>query len=270
MSETKVYILDGGSLVIDGFHAFWNRGPGGEHRFPAYSVLIDHADGLYMFDTGYDYDHVQKVLPFELPLQTEEQTIPGQLAKVGKRPEDINYVINSHYHFDHCGGNKYLTTACTICHSAELEACNCPQPFEMLGYSDMTFSSEIARNQAEKLQKELDPELDIFTPTFETFSGDQEIAKGLWLFETPGHTAGHYSMMVELSNRRPILFTADACYSQKNMDMMCITSFHLDPVASLNSMKRLQELAKKHDAELLYSHDPDSFPDYIKAPGYYS
>lgn len=270
MSETKVYILDGGSLVIDGFHAFWNRGPGGELRFPAYSVLVEHADGLYIFDTGYDYDHVQKVLPFELPLQTEGQTIPGQLAKAGKRPEDINYVINSHYHFDHCGGNKHLTSACTICHSAELEACNCPQPFEMLGYSDMTFSSEIAQKQAENLQKTLDPELDIFTPKFETFTGDQEIAKGIRLFETPGHTAGHYSMMVELSNRRPMLFTADACYSQKNMDMMCISSFHLDPIASLNSMKRLKELAEKYDAELFYSHDPDSFPDYVKAPGYYS
>jgi 4-pyridoxolactonase len=29
MSDTKVYLLDGGTLVIDGFHAFWNRGPAG-------------------------------------------------------------------------------------------------------------------------------------------------------------------------------------------------------------------------------------------------
>ena len=29
MTDTKVYLLDGGSLVIDGFHAFWNRGPRG-------------------------------------------------------------------------------------------------------------------------------------------------------------------------------------------------------------------------------------------------
>ena len=42
MSDTKVYLLDGGSLVIDGFHAFWNRGPGGELRFPCYAVLVDH------------------------------------------------------------------------------------------------------------------------------------------------------------------------------------------------------------------------------------
>ena len=45
MSDTKVYLLDGGTLVIDGFHAFWNRGPGGDLRFPTYSVLVEHADG---------------------------------------------------------------------------------------------------------------------------------------------------------------------------------------------------------------------------------
>lgn len=35
MAETKVFLLDGGSLVTDGFHMYWNRGPGGEVRFPS-------------------------------------------------------------------------------------------------------------------------------------------------------------------------------------------------------------------------------------------
>ena len=272
MPDTKVHILDGGTLVIDGFHAFWNRGPAGEVRFPCYSVLVEHKDGLYIFDTGYDYDHVMKVLPFEKPIQTKEQTILGALALVGRTPADINYVINSHYHFDHCGGNRFLTTACTVCHTTELEACSCHQPFERLGYSDLSFSPDLARSEeGSAVGGSGDPDMDVYTPTFNTVTGDQEIAKGLWLFETPGHTAGHYSMMVELANRRPMLFTADACYSKKNMDMNCISSFHLDPTASLNSMQRLKDLAEQHDAELFYSHDPESFGDYVKAPnGFYS
>ena len=52
MSDTKVYLLDGGSLVLDGFHVFWNRGPGGEVRFPVYSILIEHAEGRFLIDTG--------------------------------------------------------------------------------------------------------------------------------------------------------------------------------------------------------------------------
>jgi 4-pyridoxolactonase len=268
MSDTKVYLLDGGTLVIDGFHAFWNRGPAGEFRFPCYAVLVEHADGRYIFDTGYDYDHVMRVLPFEKPQQTKQQTIPGALALLNLKPSDINYVINSHYHFDHCGGNKHLTTACTVCHAKELEACAHPQPFEHLGYSDVTFSPELAKARGDKLPP--DPALDIYTPKFQTMSGDQEIAKGVWLFETPGHTAGHYSMMVELKGRRPLLFTADACYSKKNMDMNVISSFHLDPVGSLQSMKRLKDLAAKHDAELFYSHDPETWPSALKAPAFYA
>jgi 4-pyridoxolactonase len=50
---------------------------------------------------------------------------------------------------------------------------------------------------------------------------------------------------------------------------MCISSFHLDPTASLNSMKRLKELAAKHDAQLFYSHDPDSFKSYQTGAAYY-
>jgi len=268
MSANKVYLLDGGTLVIDGYHAFWNRGPGGELRFPCYAVLIDHPDGLYIFDTGYDHAHVERVLPFEKPMQTEAQTIPGQLAAVGLKPADINYVINSHYHFDHCGGNIHLTEACTLCHAKEFEACGCPQPFEILGYSDLSFSPEMQEKRGTAAPNA--PPLDIYTPKFETLGGDQEIAKGFWLFETPGHTAGHYSLMVELKGRRPMLFTADACYSKKNMDLMCISSFHLDPVASLNSMQRLKDLAEKYDAELFYSHDPDSYTNYQLAPNFYS
>ncbi len=64
-ANVRVYLLGGGTLVIDGYHLYWNAGPGGPVRFPCYSVLIEHPDGLFLFDTGYDLEHVNKVLPFE-------------------------------------------------------------------------------------------------------------------------------------------------------------------------------------------------------------
>jgi 4-pyridoxolactonase len=236
--------------------------------FPVYSVLIEHQDGLYIYDTGYDLDHVQRRLAFSLPMQTKEQTILGQLSLLGLRPDDINYVINSHLHFDHCGGNKHLRRACTICHAEALEACACPQPFEIQSYSDLSFAPEIAARRGIALPPS--PGAEIATPTFQTLVGDQEIAKGIRLFETHGHAAGHYSLLVELSHRRPMLFTRDAAYSQQNLDRMIISSFHLDPVESYNSMQRLKDLAVQHDAEIFCSHDPGSFPRYLKAPGFCS
>ena len=80
----KVWLLDNGSLVIDHSHLLWNV-PGPQVRFPVYSVLVEHDDGLFLFDTGIDLEHVKRVLPFELPEQTPEQTIPAQLAPAGSR-----------------------------------------------------------------------------------------------------------------------------------------------------------------------------------------
>ena len=120
MTDTKVYLLDGGSLVLDGFHVYWNRGPGGEVRFPVYSILVEHAEGRFLIDSGFDYDHVMRVLPFEKPLQTPEQTVPGALKRIGLDPADIGVVVNSHFHFDHVGGNKFFPDAKKMCHRDEI------------------------------------------------------------------------------------------------------------------------------------------------------
>src|SRR5712692_12047418 len=100
MVTKKVYILDGGSLVIDRSQVLWHIDVGTPVRFPVYSVLIEHPDGLIMYDTGYDLDHVNRVLPFEQPQQNEGQAIPAQLKACGFDPEQVNFVVNSHFHFE--------------------------------------------------------------------------------------------------------------------------------------------------------------------------
>lgn len=260
MADTKVYLLDGGSLVLDGFHVYWNRGPGGEIRFPVYSILIEHAEGRFLIDTGYDYDHVMKVLAFEKPIQTPEQTIPGALKLLGLEPKDIGVVVNSHFHFDHCGGNKYFPHAKKICHAREIaQACN-PEPFEVLGYSDLSFSAEAA--EARGKTDQLLAGTTAANSRFEGIEGDVELAKGVHLIYTPGHAIGNYSLLVEFGGRKPILFTIDAAYTEQSLKTLNQASFHIDPVAGVASMRKLKALAEKHGAELMYSHDMENFKTY--------
>ena len=169
----KIYLLDLGSLVIDRSDVLWHIDVGTPVRFPVYGVYIEHPEGRFIFDTGYDLEHVKAVLPFELPEQTPEQTIPGQLAKIGVDPASIDYVINSHFHFDHVGGTKHLPNATLLTSKYELRSCLVPEPFERLGYSDLSFYT---RGQTK----------------VEFVEDDVEIAKGLTLIETPGHTIAHY------------------------------------------------------------------------------
>jgi 4-pyridoxolactonase len=117
----KIYLLDNGSIVIDHAQLMWNIGGGTPVRIPSYGLLIEHDDGLFVFDTGFDLDHTNAVLPFELPEQTPEQTIPAQLRACGVEPSDVTTLVNSHLHFDHVGGNKHLAEATVVVHERELE-----------------------------------------------------------------------------------------------------------------------------------------------------
>lgn len=267
MTDTKVFLLDGGSLVLDGFHVYWNRGPGGEVRFPVYSILIEHKEGRFLVDSGYDYDHVMKVLPFEKPIQSKDQTVPGALKLLGLEPKDVGVVINSHFHFDHVGGNKYFPHAKKICHKDEIAQAMKPEPFEILGYSDLSFSKEAA--DARSVSAQLREGTTVANSTFETVTGDAEIAKGVTLIFTPGHAIGHYSLLVEFGTRKPILFTIDASYTKKSLETLNQASFHIDPVKGVASMRRLKALAEEKGADLMYSHDMEQYQTYRTGRDYY-
>jgi 4-pyridoxolactonase len=263
-NNTKVYLLDLGSMALDGHMMYWMHGPSGVIRFPVYGVLIDHAEGRFLFDTGFDKTFVDTLIPGNA-IQAERQTLPGQLDLIGLRPAQITHVVNSHYHVDHVGANKLCTCATTVCHQRELEAASHPRVFEARGYSDMSFAPGLRGG---------DPTLgygtDIYTPKLETLTGDQEIAKGLFLFETPGHTPGHYSLMVELAGRRPMLFSGDACYTNRSLRENIISGAHVDVVQSFDSLARLRALADQHDAEIFCSHDADAWKAWRPSPGYYA
>jgi 4-pyridoxolactonase len=247
---TRVRLLDSGTLVIDQSHITWNIGCGTAVRFPVYSVLIEHPDGLVLFDTGYDLDLVNRVLPFELPEQSATQTIPAQLAVCGFQPGDVDAVINSHLHFDHCGGNKHLPNATTYLHALELRQARCPEPFERLGYADQSFDHAAAK--------------------FSLLEGDIEFAKGLHLFHTPGHTVGHYSLLVELDGSRPLLFMADVSYTPAAFEKDQQAGFHNNPVDGVRSIRRIKQIAKEWDAQILFTHDMDVFKSYPLAPALFA
>ena len=246
----KVWLLDNGSIVIEHTQLMWNV-PGPQVRIPSYAVLVEHDDGLFLFDTGFDLEHTNAVLPFELPEQTPEQTIPAQLELAGFAISDVTTLVNSHLHFDHVGGNKHFQDVKNVVHEQELAQARNHEPFEFFGYSDTTWDYEGAN--------------------FEPVSGDFDLAKGLFLFETPGHTIGHYSLLVtpESSAGRPMLFAFDVVYTQPALEKGIQPGFHIDPRAGVRSIARVKEVAAEHGADIYLSHDAEAFAAYRHAPDFY-
>jgi 4-pyridoxolactonase len=242
----KVWLLDNGSIVIEHTQLMWNV-PGPQVRIPVYSVLIDHDDGLFLFDTGIDLDHMNRVLPFELPEQAPEQTIPAQLEACGFAVEDVSAVVNSHLHIDHVGGNQLFkeTGVRHVLHAKELAQARNHEPFEFFGYSDKSWDYEGAN--------------------LEPVTGDVELVPGLWLFETPGHTVGHYSLLVG----EKLLFAFDVTYTPAALEKEIQAGFHNDPVAGVRSIRRVKAVAAEHAADVFFSHDMEAWQTYKHAPDFY-
>src|SRR4029077_20428196 len=102
---------------------------------------------------------------------------------------------------------------------------------------------------------------------FELVSGDLELANGLFLFETPGHTIGHYSLLVTptSSAERPMLFAFDVVYTQPAVRKGHPHGLHIDPRAGVRSIGRVKELAAQHEADIYFSHDAEAFTTYKHA-----
>ena len=245
----KIWFLDGGSIVIEHTQLMWNV-PGPQVRIPVYSVLVEHDDGLFLLDTGIDLDHINRVLPFELPEQTEEQTIPGQLERCGFGLGDVTVLVNSHLHIDHVGGNQLFeeTNVRNLIHERELTQARNHEPFEFFGYSDKSWDYEGAN--------------------IETFSGDQELASGLTVLETPGHTVGHCSFLLE-GGRKSMLLAMDVSYTAAALEKGIQPGFHHTPVDGVRSIARVKELAAEKDADIFFSHDMEAWQGYKHAPDFY-
>ena len=249
----KVYLLDNGTLMLDQSFATWNHGQGIEFRFPVYAFFVDHPDGKVMIDTGFDKAWVERKLPFEKPQQSEDQTIAAQLAKIGVKPEEIDIVINSHLHFDHCSNNKLFPQATFYFSKSELRHAYVPDPWERLGY---------------------DPDLVVMpgmkTELLDLGHYEYEVLPGITLIETPGHSAGHLSVILQPGgDTQPMVFPVDVAYTRHNLEDKVLMGLHSDPLELLDSMNRIENIAKKIGGKIFYSHDPEEYASYTLCPAFY-
>ncbi len=250
--STRVYLLDNGTLAIDQSFFTWNHGHGKEIRFPVYAVYIDHPQGRILVDTGFDKDWVERVLPFEKPQQSPDQTIAVQLRKLGVAPDDIDYVVNSHLHFDHCCGNRLFPNATFVMSKAELRHAFVPDPWERLGYDRTLVDMPGAKMELLELN-----------------GYDYELVPGVTLIETPGHSAGHLAVVVKLGSEPPIVFPVDIAWSKENLEQKQLMGLHIDPAELLHSMVKIQNIAHRLGGRIFYPHDPEEFKGYRKAPEFY-
>ncbi len=179
----------------------------------------------------------------------------GALAALGIKPEDIGFVINTHLHFDHCGGNTIVNEdgrivpafprARYIIQRGEWEWANHPHEREKGSYLADNF-----RPLAEYGLLDL-------------VDGDATVTPGIDVMLAPGHTARHQCVRVR-SGGKTLVYLGDLVPTSMHIRLAYGMSYDLQPLENLESKKKLYEQAIAEDWILAFVHDPVHYFGKVK------
>ncbi len=221
-----------------------NRGHGVYVDAPILAYLIETPNGRILYDVGCDYRKIAtpelrarwfdaKRPLMEPPAMTEEQRIPSYLSRLGLAISDIDVVFLGHLHWDHAGGLCDLPGCEVHVHRDELAAARS-------GRDVAVFPDELDGSTAWRSQ-----------------DGEYAVAPGVQAIASPGHTAGHMSLFIELPVGSPVILCGDAADLQENLDEEIAPGlcWQDDEALALASIRKLKGLASRERAELWPNHD---------------
>jgi N-acyl homoserine lactone hydrolase len=251
----QIHALCGGYLELDRASMLADLAPGQPWTVPVPIYLVTHARGRLLFDTGVHClaraDPVGR-LGAERARRIGVRSGAGddvvtELGRLGLTPEDVRYVVNSHLHFDHCGGNEFFPRATFLVQARELEAAR--RPGGVPGYSPSALDFDHPLEY-----QPVDGEHDVW--------GDGTVV----LLPTYGHTPGHQSLLIRGGKGGDVVFAADACYTRENMDRDVLPRILWDAPTMSASLAALRALRDRRGATLVYGHDPEQWQATPRAP----
>jgi glyoxylase-like metal-dependent hydrolase (beta-lactamase superfamily II) len=256
------HAIEGGTVRLDGGAMFgvvpkvlWQRRipPDERNRIPLAMrcLLIEHPDGLVLLDTGLGNKEDAKfrdIYGVDNAGRGGRTRVEDALERLGHEPADIAWVINSHLHFDHAGGNTYREDGGGPDGPVRVS-------FPRAKYVVQKRELEFARRLNERTAASYLP------PNFESISftalnGEAEPVPGIRCVPTPGHTPGHQSVLVENGGER-LCFLADVVPTSAHLPLPWIMGFDIEPLVTLESKRRLYARAEAEGWLLFFEHDPE-------------
>jgi len=170
------------------------------------------------------------------------------LACLGISPDDIDLVVCSHLHTDHCGCNAFFQRATLLCHRAEMAAAQMPDA-ERAGYFKADWDQPMPTDL-------LDGERDLF--------GDGRIV----LLPMPGHSPGMLNALVSLERDGRFLLASDAVSVRASLDRDYAPRNTWDAEALLRSMTEIRRI-EAAGATIVCGHDAAQWEALRKGAAFY-
>jgi glyoxylase-like metal-dependent hydrolase (beta-lactamase superfamily II) len=262
------FALDGEVAAVHG-----DRNPDLEYAaFAVWNLLVDHPEATVLWDTGSHPDAADGYWPdplFQAFAHTDaaERDLETALADVGYGLEDVDRVVQSHLHLDHAGGLTHFegTDVPVYVHRRELE--------------HAYLSAKSPAGDDAYLAADFDRDLEWRVVDRDRY----HLLEGFELLHLPGHTPGLLGAHLKREGRseaRPsehragrddprgeregeqdVLVAGDAAFLEANYEdgRSMGASLLYDSRANAASLERVRDLERRHDARVLYGHDPQQF-----------
>ena len=265
----RCHTLEGGLQRLDGGAMFgvvprtlWKTRiePDDRNRIPLAMrcVLVEHDDGLVLVDTALGNKEDAKFLDI---YGVENQGLEGAtqledaLATTGFLPRDVKWVINTHLHFDHAGGNTTM--------DPDLE--NDPRRHVRPTFPNATYvvqrgELEFARQTNERTRASYLPHN--FEPIaaanrWRLLDGNEEVLPGISVRVTPGHVPFHQVVLLR-DRGETALFVGDLFPTTAHIPLPWIMGYDLEPLRTLESKRAILEEAVAGSWRLIFEHDARS------------
>ena len=244
----SLYTLYCGSLAVDKGNIITYRiDTGIKVEIPVFAYLIRTNGGNILFDSGIDHDDISYLLSIGKEVKVkQEDFLLTNLQKAGVSPREINFIFQSHLHWDHSGLLKYFPNAEIIIQREEYGYAINPPPFAQALYRCPYYSS---------------PHLN-----WRIIDGDESLMSGITAIFTPGHSPGHQSLMVELPENGIVILTGDCVFIRENLEKEIIPGIFVNPVQALHSLKKLKSLARITNGRIFFSHSTEQLETVKKPP----
>lgn len=250
--EAGLFHLDGGAMFGVVPKPLWERRilPDERNRIPLAlrCVLIEASGALILVDTGVGNKESDKFMAINGVENAGSPTrLEDGIREAGFEPSDVDFVVNTHLHFDHAGGNVTRTPEGDLVPAF-------PNATYVVQGKELAFAQrDNERIRASYFLHNLVPLIE--AERWRTVDGETELVEGVSLLPTPGHTPHHQSVVIESEGRTACLL-ADVCPTTAHLGLPWVMGYDLEPLVTMESKRGLWERAREDDWLLLFLHDP--------------
>ncbi len=257
MAVKRLFIMSGGQCTVEKGSLVAGFYEGAKIIIPIVMALIVCEEGNVVFDTGLHSGGIEdplgtwgeRVVKLFPPKMKQEDDIQNRLKEIGFPLEDIHYVVNSHLHWDHTGGNRLFTNSKILVQKEEYRFALFPDSYAQASFPKNHFDHP--------------------TLHYELVEGDRKIFDGVHLISSSGHTAGHQSLLVQLKKTGTVILPGDALPTRDNLEKNLLPGPVWSANAAYHSILKLKNIAEREKGQIFLSHDAEFIEGLKKSPAFY-